>query len=110
MRTCNARQIDQAPFREYHEQDASRHYSDGLVRSGHDGAHDRVLARAALVSKKRLSMCDKCDELEKKIEHYRSITTRITDQKTIEGLKALIEACLAQRAALHPDRKGQPLH
>jgi hypothetical protein len=46
-------------------------------------------------------MCDKCDELDKKIEHYRSISERITDEKTIEGLKALIEACLAQRATLH---------
>jgi hypothetical protein len=41
-----------------------------------------------------------------KIEHYRSIATRITD----EGLKALIEACLAERAALHPDQNQQRLH
>ena len=46
-------------------------------------------------------MCDKCDELDKKIEHYRIISERITDEKTVEGLKALIETCLAQRAALH---------
>jgi hypothetical protein len=46
-------------------------------------------------------MCDKCDELDKKMERYRIISARITDEKTIEGLKALIEACLAQRAALH---------
>jgi hypothetical protein len=55
-------------------------------------------------------MCDKCDELDKKIEHFRSISTRITDQKTIEGLEASIEACLAQRAALHPDQKEQGSH
>ncbi len=54
-------------------------------------------------------MCNKCDELDKKMEHYRSISTRITDEKTIEGLKALIEACLAQRTALHPDQKEQRL-
>lgn len=30
-------------------------------------------------------MCDKCDELDKNIVHYRSITTRITDEKTIKG-------------------------
>ena len=111
MRTCNARQTDQAPFREHHEQSASRRYSDGLVRPGHNGAHDRVLARVALgVETRRLSVCDKCDELERKIEHYRSITTRITDQKTIEGLNALVEACLAERAALHPDQKERRLH
>ena len=28
-------------------------------------------------------MCDKCDELDRKMEHYRSIS--ITDEKTIEG-------------------------
>jgi hypothetical protein len=28
-------------------------------------------------------MCDKCDELDRKLEHYRSIS--ITDEKTIEG-------------------------
>jgi hypothetical protein len=55
-------------------------------------------------------MCDKCDELDKKIEHYRSIGMQITDEKTIEGLKDLIEACLAQRAALHPDQKEQGPH
>jgi hypothetical protein len=55
-------------------------------------------------------MCDKCDELDKKIEQYRSIGMQITDEKTIEGLKGLIEACLAQRAALHPDQKAQGPH
>jgi hypothetical protein len=30
-------------------------------------------------------MCGECDELDKKIEHFRSISTRITDQETIEG-------------------------
>jgi len=48
MRTCNARQTDQAPFREHHEQCASRHNRDQLVHPGRDGAYDRVLARAAL--------------------------------------------------------------
>jgi hypothetical protein len=48
VRTCNARQADQAPVRGHHEQYASRRYSDGLVRPGHNGAHDRFLARAAL--------------------------------------------------------------
>jgi uncharacterized protein (DUF1330 family) len=31
-------------------------------------------------------MCDKCDELDKKMERYRIISARITDDKTIEGL------------------------
>jgi hypothetical protein len=35
------------------------------------------------------------------MERYRIISGRITDENTIEGLKALIEAHLAQRAAPH---------
>jgi len=37
---------DQAPFRGHHEQYAS--HSDGFVRPGRNGAHNRVLARAVL--------------------------------------------------------------
>src|SRR5689334_21035201 len=58
MRTCNAQQANQAPFREHHEQRAPRHYSDGLVRSGHDGAHVRLLARAGLDAEpRRTALC-----------------------------------------------------
>jgi hypothetical protein len=58
MRTCNAQPTNQAPFREHHEQRASRHYSDGLVRSGHNGAHDRLLARAGLGAEpRRTALC-----------------------------------------------------
>jgi hypothetical protein len=47
-------------------------------------------------------MCDKCVELDKKIEHYRSLIARVTDQLTTEGLKNLIDGMQAQKAALHP--------
>ena len=45
-------------------------------------------------------MCDKCDELDKKMERYRIISARITDEKTIEGLKALIKGLRKRRALL----------
>jgi hypothetical protein len=35
-------------------------------------------------------MCDKCIELDKKIEHYWEITLAIGDELTIERIKALI--------------------
>ena len=45
-------------------------------------------------------MCDKCGELDKKIEHYRQMLLSI-----IERIKVLIEGLQAQKAALHPEQK-----
>jgi hypothetical protein len=36
-------------------------------------------------------MCDKCIELDGKIEHYRRIASRTTDQAMLDGIKELIE-------------------
>jgi hypothetical protein len=49
-------------------------------------------------------MCDKCIELDKKIEHYREITLAIGDELTIERIKALIGDLKAQKAILHPEQ------
>jgi hypothetical protein len=50
-------------------------------------------------------MCDKCVELDNKIEHYRKITLSIGDQLTVERIKALIEDLQAQKVVLHPEQK-----
>ena len=50
-------------------------------------------------------MCDKCGELDKKIEHYRQMLLSIGDQTTVERIKVLIEGLQAQKAALHPEQK-----
>jgi hypothetical protein len=50
-------------------------------------------------------MCDKCQELDKKIEHYRRIVSRITDQLTNERVEKLIEEMQAQKVALHPEQE-----
>jgi hypothetical protein len=50
-------------------------------------------------------MCDKCAELDKKIEHYRKLSASISDRLTLDGIKALIEEKQAQKAALHPEQK-----
>jgi hypothetical protein len=50
-------------------------------------------------------MCDKCVELDGKIEHYRKIASLMTDQQTIDGLQALIERMEAQKVAFHPDQQ-----
>jgi hypothetical protein len=48
-------------------------------------------------------MCEKCIELDSKIEHYRALASRITDQPTLDGINHLIERMQAQKAALHPE-------
>ena len=50
-------------------------------------------------------MCDECAKLDKKIDHYRSLMARVTDQLTNEGLGKLVEEMKAQKAALHPEQK-----
>jgi FAD/FMN-containing dehydrogenase len=49
-------------------------------------------------------MCEKCVELDGKIEHYQRMSARITDQATLDGIKELIERMRAQKAALHPEQ------
>jgi hypothetical protein len=51
-------------------------------------------------------MCDKCAELDDKIAHYTRMSTYITDQLTLDGIKKLIVHANAERTALHP---GQTL-
>jgi hypothetical protein len=48
-------------------------------------------------------MCAKCDELDKKIEHYRKISSAIGDQITVERINAMIADLQTQKAALHPE-------
>jgi hypothetical protein len=50
-------------------------------------------------------MCDKCVEVEKKIEHYRRTLLSIGDQITFERLEALIADLREQKATLHPEQK-----
>ena len=50
------------------------------------------------------AMCEKCVELDSKIEHYRLLASRLTDRPTIEGIQKLIERMQAQKVALHPEQ------
>jgi hypothetical protein len=43
-------------------------------------------------------MCEKCVELDRKIEHYRLLAS------VLDGIKHLIEQMQAQKAAFHPER------
>ena len=50
-------------------------------------------------------MCEKCIELDGKIEHYQRLSSRITDQLTLDGIKKLIAQMKAIKAALHPEQE-----
>jgi len=55
-------------------------------------------------SNAELGMCEQCVEIDKKIEHYRRLASRLTDQATLDGIKQLIEQMQAQKVALHPEQ------
>jgi hypothetical protein len=50
-------------------------------------------------------MCEKCIELDGKIAHYQRLAAGITDQRTLDGIKTLIEQMQAQKVVLHPEQE-----
>jgi hypothetical protein len=50
-------------------------------------------------------MCDKCVELDKKIERCRRLSSSLADQVTIDRIKALIEDLQTQKVELHPEQE-----
>ena len=50
-------------------------------------------------------MCEQCDQIKEKIEHYRALLSQVTDQMASEGITQLIADLLAKMAALHPEQK-----
>jgi hypothetical protein len=60
------------------------------------------MSTAKLVRNAELPMCEKCAELDNKIEHYQLLSSRINDQLTLDAINELIERMKAEKAALHP--------
>jgi len=50
-------------------------------------------------------MCVQCTELDRKIEHFQKLVSRVLDPPTIEGITKLIGKIQDQKATLHPDQK-----
>jgi hypothetical protein len=48
-------------------------------------------------------MCETCNELDKKIEHYRKIAFSLNDQLTVDRIKTLVAQLEGQKKALHPE-------
>jgi len=51
-------------------------------------------------------MCEKCVEIDEKIERYCNVRRSISDQATVDGAKKLIADLMAQKAVLHPEQKN----
>jgi hypothetical protein len=50
-------------------------------------------------------MCDKCLQLDKKIEHYERLASGVGDELTLERIRELVREMRAQKAALHPEEE-----
>jgi hypothetical protein len=50
-------------------------------------------------------MCDKCVELDKKIEHLQTLATRILDQMTRNGIAELVRELRDEKRKLHQDKE-----
>ncbi|WP_298258177.1 hypothetical protein [Bradyrhizobium sp.] len=49
-------------------------------------------------------MDKRCDEIDEEIRHLRWLASRLTDQKTRDGIKALIAHLEAEKAELRPNQ------
>ena len=48
-------------------------------------------------------MCEKCDEIDRKIERYRQVQRTILDQVTVDRAKEMVAELEAQKTGLHPE-------
>ena len=53
---------------------------------------------------RRKAMCEKCVELDGKIEHYERMASKTTDPDLLDGIQKLIKRMKALKALLHPER------
>jgi hypothetical protein len=50
-------------------------------------------------------MCEKCIEIDQKIDHFRLLASRISDPATTDGIQSLIDGMNDQKRALHPEQR-----
>jgi hypothetical protein len=53
-------------------------------------------------------MCDKCEAIDQKIEQYKRIARSITDQLTLDRIKAAVAEMTADKVARHPQVTRSP--
>ena len=49
-------------------------------------------------------MCEKCAEIERRVDRYRMMQSQVTDKQVLTGLAALIAELLKMEAELHPEQ------
>jgi hypothetical protein len=49
-------------------------------------------------------MCEKCVEIDGRIDHYGVLGSRITDPALLDGIKELVERLHDLKVALHPEQ------
>ena len=52
---------------------------------------------------RNFTMCDKCNELDQKIERYKRLMGAINDQRAIDGITQLLKEAEAEKVKLHPE-------
>ena len=50
-------------------------------------------------------MCEKCVEIDDRIDRYLRLSQSVNDQRTLAGIVMLIEKLEAEKAALHPEQQ-----
>lgn len=50
------------------------------------------------------TICEKCIEIDGRIEHYQNLSFLVTDQRTLDAIKLLMARMEAEKQALHPVR------
>jgi hypothetical protein len=61
-----------------------------------------AVGRTANAQMRGLGMCEKCEEIDNKIERYRQIKRSIMDQLTVDRTRELIAELESSKVALHP--------
>jgi hypothetical protein len=79
-----------------------------LINQDEQIRRSSVLSAAAYVGRRSAepAMCEKCKELDQKIERYRVLSQSATDQPTIDRFKELIRDLYEQKIALHTTPAG----
>ena len=50
-------------------------------------------------------MCEKCKELDDRVERYQHLARNVTDERTLAGIHGLIKELEAEKAALHREQE-----
>ena len=66
-----------------------------------------AISRVSVMGQTGDAMCEKCVELDEKIEHYKSLAIQVMDDLMSEGIGKAIADLLAEKAGLHPADKEE---